>query len=113
MRANRAISPIAAGTPVQTIATYRLYSTSLASVLNPEDGCMDSDLDLFGTLIDRAGFRARLVHEHSIFIESLIIYELLARQRPPFTVARNTFGSNGTFFSSFAMTVALWAINLV
>ena len=29
----------------------------------------DSDLDLFGTLIDRAGFRARLVHEYSIFIE--------------------------------------------
>jgi len=41
----------------------------------------DSDLDLFGTLIDRAGFRARLVHEHSFFIESLIIYELLAYQR--------------------------------
>ena len=39
----------------------------------------DSDLDLFGTLIDRAGFRARLVHEYSIFIESLIIYELRAR----------------------------------
>jgi release factor glutamine methyltransferase len=39
----------------------------------------DSDLDLFGTLIDRAGFRARLAHERSIFIESLIIYELLAR----------------------------------
>ena len=39
----------------------------------------DSDLDLFGTLIDRAGFHARLVHEHSIFIESFIIYELLAR----------------------------------
>jgi release factor glutamine methyltransferase len=38
----------------------------------------DSDLDLFGTLIDRAGFRARLVHERSIFIESLIIYELTA-----------------------------------
>jgi release factor glutamine methyltransferase len=38
----------------------------------------DSDLDLFGTLIDRAGLRARLAHEHSIFIESLIIYELLA-----------------------------------
>ena len=37
----------------------------------------DSDLDLFGTLIDRAGFRARLVYEHSIVIESLIIYELL------------------------------------
>ena len=39
----------------------------------------DSDLDLFSTLIDRARFHARLVHEHSIFIESLIIYELLAR----------------------------------
>jgi hypothetical protein len=39
----------------------------------------DSDLDLFGTLIDQAGFRARLAHERSIFIESLIIYELLAR----------------------------------
>jgi methylase of polypeptide subunit release factors len=39
----------------------------------------DSDLDLFGTLIDRAGFQARLVHEHSIFIESLIIYELIPR----------------------------------
>jgi release factor glutamine methyltransferase len=39
----------------------------------------DSDLDLFGTLIDRAGFCARLVHEHSIFIESLIIYELRVR----------------------------------
>ena len=37
----------------------------------------DSDLDLFSTLIDRAGFRARLVREHSIYIESLIIYELL------------------------------------
>ena len=42
-------------------------------------GLLDSDLDLFGTLIDRAGFRARLVHEYSIFIESLIIYELRAR----------------------------------
>jgi release factor glutamine methyltransferase len=37
----------------------------------------DSDLDLFGTLIDRAGFRARLVYEHSLVIESLIIYEML------------------------------------
>jgi release factor glutamine methyltransferase len=36
----------------------------------------DSDLDLIGTLIERAGFRARLVHEHSILIESFIIYEL-------------------------------------
>ena len=39
----------------------------------------DSDLNLFSSLIDRASFRARLVQEYSIFIESLIIYELLAR----------------------------------
>jgi methylase of polypeptide subunit release factors len=38
----------------------------------------DSDLDLFGRLIDKAGFRARLAHEYSIVIESLIIYELVA-----------------------------------
>ncbi|MGH7114092.1 MAG: 50S ribosomal protein L11 methyltransferase [Stellaceae bacterium] len=38
----------------------------------------DSDLDLFGRLIDRAGFSARLVHERSILIESFIIYELHA-----------------------------------
>jgi methylase of polypeptide subunit release factors len=36
----------------------------------------DSDLDLLGNLIGRAGFGARLVAERSIFIESLIIYEL-------------------------------------
>jgi hypothetical protein len=36
----------------------------------------DSDLDLLGGLISRAGFVARLVAERSIFIESLIIYEL-------------------------------------
>jgi len=39
----------------------------------------DSDLDLFGKLIDKAGFRARLAREYSIFIESLIIYELVVR----------------------------------
>jgi methylase of polypeptide subunit release factors len=39
----------------------------------------DSDLNLFAALIERAGFCARLAHEHSIFIESLIIYELQAR----------------------------------
>lgn len=39
----------------------------------------DSDLDLFGALIDRAGFRARPVYERSLYIESLIIYELVAR----------------------------------
>jgi release factor glutamine methyltransferase len=36
----------------------------------------DSDLDLLGSLIGRAGFTARLVAECSIFIESLLIYEL-------------------------------------
>ena len=36
----------------------------------------DSDLDLLGSLIGDAGFGARLVAERSIFIESLIIYEL-------------------------------------
>jgi release factor glutamine methyltransferase len=46
------------------------------------DGCMyvlfssDSDLDLLGRLISRAGFAARLVAERSILIESLIVYEL-------------------------------------
>jgi release factor glutamine methyltransferase len=37
----------------------------------------DTDLDLFGTLIAKAGFRAKLAHEHSIFIESFLIYELV------------------------------------
>jgi release factor glutamine methyltransferase len=45
-------------------------------------GCMyvlfssDSDLDLLGRLISRAGFVARLVAERSILIESLIVYKL-------------------------------------
>ena len=39
----------------------------------------DSDLDLLGGLIDKAGFRTRLAREYSIFIESLIIYELVTR----------------------------------
>jgi release factor glutamine methyltransferase len=38
----------------------------------------DSDLDLFSALIIKARFRARLVAERSILIESLIIYELEA-----------------------------------
>ena len=36
----------------------------------------DSDLELFSRLIDHAGFQARQVHEHSFYIESMIIYEL-------------------------------------
>jgi release factor glutamine methyltransferase len=39
----------------------------------------DSDLNLFGALIAKARFQARLVAERSIFIESLIIYALQAR----------------------------------
>jgi release factor glutamine methyltransferase len=39
----------------------------------------DSDLSLFGTLIARAQFQARVIAERSIFIESLLIYELRAR----------------------------------
>ena len=39
----------------------------------------DSDLDLLGKRIDKAGFRAKLAHEYSIFIESFIIYELAVR----------------------------------
>src|SRR2546423_2906735 len=39
----------------------------------------DTDLDLFSSLIDRAGFEARKVREHSLVVESLIIYELLPR----------------------------------
>jgi hypothetical protein len=39
----------------------------------------DSDLDLLGSLISRAGFISRLVAERSILIESLIIFELTAR----------------------------------
>jgi 16S rRNA G1207 methylase RsmC len=38
----------------------------------------DSDLDLFSKMIDKAGFRAKLAREYSIFIESFLIYELSA-----------------------------------
>ncbi len=36
----------------------------------------DSDLDLFGRLIDEAGFRARLAVERSFYIELMLLYEL-------------------------------------
>lgn len=36
----------------------------------------DSDLDLLASLVERAGFRARLVAERSILVESFILYEL-------------------------------------
>jgi release factor glutamine methyltransferase len=39
----------------------------------------DSDLDLFGQLIDEAGFSARLAYERSFYIESMILYELRGR----------------------------------
>jgi hypothetical protein len=46
------------------------------------DGCLyvmlssDSDLDLLGRLINKAGFRTRLAYERSFYIESMILYEL-------------------------------------
>jgi release factor glutamine methyltransferase len=43
----------------------------------------DSDLDLFGRLIDEAGFRARLAYERSFYIESMILYELAADSAGP------------------------------
>jgi methylase of polypeptide subunit release factors len=36
----------------------------------------DSNLDLYGKLIANAGFRAKLALEHSIYIESFLLYEL-------------------------------------
>jgi methylase of polypeptide subunit release factors len=38
----------------------------------------DSDLDLFQALIRRAGLQARVAYEHSIFIESFVLYEVFA-----------------------------------
>jgi len=38
----------------------------------------DSNLELLGDLIETAGFRAKVALERSIYIESFIIYELLA-----------------------------------
>src|SRR3954470_349572 len=39
----------------------------------------DTDHDLFGQVIEKAGFDARKVREHSLVVESLILYELLPR----------------------------------
>ncbi len=39
----------------------------------------DTDLDLFGQLIARAGFQATLAHKRSILIESFLIYELVPK----------------------------------
>jgi methylase of polypeptide subunit release factors len=38
----------------------------------------DSDLEYLGRLMERARFRARVIEEHSIYIESLVLYELRA-----------------------------------
>ena len=40
----------------------------------------DSDLNLLGALVERAGFQARLVEETSILIESFLLYELRAKE---------------------------------
>lgn len=71
-----------AGTCYQDIAMLFVQARERLTAV----GCMyvlfssDSDLDLLGNLISRAGFVARLVAERSIFIESLIIYELTVRR---------------------------------
>lgn len=39
----------------------------------------DSDLDLFGRLINEAGLHARRAYERSFYIESMILYELRGR----------------------------------
>jgi methylase of polypeptide subunit release factors len=39
----------------------------------------DSDLDLLGSLMEAASFRARRVDERSLIVESLLIYELRAK----------------------------------
>jgi methylase of polypeptide subunit release factors len=36
----------------------------------------DSDIEFLGSLVDRAGFRSRVIEEHSIIVESFILYEL-------------------------------------
>jgi hypothetical protein len=41
----------------------------------------DSDLELLGNLISRAGFQSRLVAERSIVIESLLIFQLRLQTR--------------------------------
>src|SRR5205823_9326363 len=38
----------------------------------------DSDLDYLGAVMERARFRARVVEERSIYVESFILYELRA-----------------------------------
>jgi release factor glutamine methyltransferase len=47
----------------------------------------DSDLGMLGNHIKRAGFAARLVAEHSIFIESFLLYEFTVQSASsmPFT----------------------------
>ena len=39
----------------------------------------DSDVEFLGALIERARFRARMVEQYSIFIETFILYELRAQ----------------------------------
>jgi methylase of polypeptide subunit release factors len=50
----------------------------------------DSDLNVLGALIARAGFRARLVAERSILFESFILYELRANDKEIEQIERPT-----------------------
>jgi release factor glutamine methyltransferase len=49
----------------------------------------DSDLGLLGNLINRAGFAARLLADHSILIESFLLYELTVHSASSIPLTRN------------------------
>jgi release factor glutamine methyltransferase len=53
----------------------------------------DSDLDLLGRLIAKAGFCARLAYEHSIYIESFLIYELVPEAQGAGPPSMHTIGA--------------------
>jgi methylase of polypeptide subunit release factors len=53
-------------------ARLRLKPTGLLFVMLSSD----SDLGLLTSLMERAGFRVRIAYEHSIFIESFILFKL-------------------------------------
>lgn len=53
----------------------------------------DSDVDLLSELAKRAGFRAQPVHERSIWIESLLLYELTPQEAAESQAAGRTEGA--------------------
>ena len=76
--------PTAPGTPARTTATSRSLFEQARERLAPGGRfyvllSSDSDLEFLRALIARAGFRARIIEERSIFIETFILYELRAQ----------------------------------